>query len=83
MFRTELSKNTNVIIATIVLIVATIYYFAGRPDNMSEETRYLASLIFYLALAGYNLMVGIYFTLSKKWEARRASHFFFSPLATC
>lgn len=66
MFRTELSKNTNVIIATIVLIVATIYYFTGRPDNMSEETRYLASLIFYLSLAGYNLMVGIYFTLSKK-----------------
>ena len=61
MFRTELSKNTNVIIATIVLIVATIYYFTGRPDNMSEETRYLASLIFYLALAGYNLMTGISF----------------------
>ena len=66
MIRTELSKNFNVIIATIVLIVATIYYFIGRPDNMSEDTRYLANLLFYLALAGYNLMLGIYFVSNKK-----------------
>ena len=77
MIRTELSKNFNVIIATIVLIVATIYYFFGRPDNMSEDTRYLASLLFYLALAGYNLMLGIYFTSHKKWETIRFLIFFF------
>ena len=61
-----LRNNYNIIISTIILIVATLYYFAGRPDNMSEETRYLASLMFYLALAGYNLMLGIYFNSYKK-----------------
>ena len=66
MLRKELRKNYNIIIATFVLIVATIYYFTGRPENMSEETRYLASLMFYLALAGYNLMLGMYTSLYKK-----------------
>lgn len=66
MLRNELRKNFNIIISTIVLIVATIYYFKERPENMSEETRYLASLMFYLALAGYNLMLGIYTNLYKK-----------------
>ena len=66
MFRTELSKNFNINISAIVLIVATGFFFFGRPDNMSEETRYLASIIFYLALAGYNLMLGLYTSLYKK-----------------
>jgi len=66
MIRTELSKNFNIRVATFVLIVATIYYYFGRPDNMSEDTRYLANLLFYLAFAGYNLMLGIYFTSHKK-----------------
>ena len=47
MLRNELRKNFNIIISTIVLIVATIYYFKERPDNMSEETRYLSSLMFF------------------------------------
>lgn len=66
MFRTKLSKDFNVKVATFVLIVATIYYFFGHPDNMSEDTRYLTNLLFYLALAGYNLMLGIYFVSNKK-----------------
>ena len=48
------------------MIVTTLWYFSGRPDNMSEDTRYLASLIFNFALVVYNLMMGIYFSLSKK-----------------
>lgn len=66
MLRNELQKNFHIILSTIILIIATIYYFTGRPENMSEETRYLASLMFYLALAGYNLMFGMYTNLYKK-----------------
>mgnify|MGYP000001383379 CR=1 FL=1 len=66
MLRSELRKNYNIIISAIILIVATIYYFAGRPENMSEETRYLANVIFHLALAGYNLILGMYINLYKK-----------------
>lgn len=66
MLKSELRKNYNIIISTIILIVATLYYFFGRPENMSEDTRYLANIIFHLALAGYNLMLGIYFTSNKK-----------------
>ena len=66
MLRSELRINYNIIVSAIILIIATIYYFAGRPENMSEDTRYLANIIFHLALAGYNLMLGIYFTSNKK-----------------
>ena len=66
MLKNELFKNYNGIISVIILIVATIYYYFGRPENISDDTRYLASLIFLSALAGYNLMMHFYFNLSKK-----------------
>lgn len=80
MSRNKLGKNLNIILAIIIMIVTTLWYFSGRPDNMSEDTRYLASLIFNFTLVVYNLMMGIYFSLSKKWEVSRTSHFFYLRL---
>ena len=83
MLKNELFKNYNGIISVIILILATIYYYFGRPDNMSEETRYLANLIFDFALVGYNLMMSLYFNLSKKMRNLRFLIFFFSQLTAC
>ena len=66
MLRNKLGKNLNIILAIIIMIVTTLWYFSGRPENISKDTRYLASLIFNFALVVYNLMMGIYFNLSKK-----------------
>ena len=63
----ELRKNFNIMISIFVLLLATIYFLFGRPENISEETLYLSKLMFYLAVAGYNLALGIYFASHKKW----------------
>ena len=64
-FDTSLLSHGNYEIKyeTPVFICEAVY---DALDNMSEDTRYLANLLFYLALAGYNLMLGIYFKSHKK-----------------
>lgn len=83
MLKNELFKNYNGFISVIVLIVATIYYYFGRPENISDDTRYLASLIFILALSSYNLIMSLHFNLSKKWETFGFSFFFFLATSSC
>ena len=52
------------------MLAATFSYVFARPDNISEDTRFLASLIFNLALSITNLILGLYYNLSKKIEKK-------------
>ena len=69
MLRSELRKNFNIIVATIITIVATLY-FLEKYNKVSEETKYIANLVFYLALITYNLILGVYTVLSKKIDKK-------------
>lgn len=69
MLRSELRKNFNIIVSTIITIVATLY-FLEKYDQVSEETKYIANLVFYLALITYNLILGVYTVLSKKIDKK-------------
>lgn len=69
MLRSELRKNFNIIVAAIITIVATLY-FLEKYDQVSEETKYIANLVFYLTLITYNLILGVYTVLSKKIDKK-------------
>lgn len=70
MLKKELKNNLNIILSVIIMLAATFGYVFARPDNISEDTRFLASLIFNLALAITNLILGLYYNLAKKIDKK-------------
>ena len=51
--------NTSTILGFVMFLLTVGYYLIAKPDNMSDDTNFIASLIYWSFLTISNLLFGL------------------------
>lgn len=51
--------NTSTILGFVMFLLTASYYLFAKPENMSADTNFLASLIYWSFLTILNLLFGL------------------------